>query len=105
LDEMDAKFMKEALRQARKGLGRTSPNPAVGAIVVRDGRILAKGYHRKAGLAHAEVEALSKLGGTADGGTLYVNLEPCNHYGRTPPCTEAILGSGLKRVVVGPQTK
>jgi diaminohydroxyphosphoribosylaminopyrimidine deaminase/5-amino-6-(5-phosphoribosylamino)uracil reductase len=101
LDEMDAKFMREALRQARKGLGRTSPNPAVGAVVVRDGRILAKGYHRKAGLAHAELEALSKLGGRADGGTLYVNLEPCNHYGRTPPCTEAILGSGLKRVVVG----
>ena len=101
MDEMDAKFMREALRQARKGLGRTSPNPAVGAVVVRDGRILAKGYHRKAGLAHAEVEVLSKLGGRADGGTLYVNLEPCNHYGRTPPCTEAILGSGLKRVVVG----
>jgi diaminohydroxyphosphoribosylaminopyrimidine deaminase/5-amino-6-(5-phosphoribosylamino)uracil reductase len=98
---MDTKFMREALRQARKGLGRTSPNPAVGAVVVRDGCILAKGYHRKAGLAHAEVEALSKLGGRADGGTLYVNLEPCNHYGRTPPCTEAILGSGLKRVVVG----
>jgi diaminohydroxyphosphoribosylaminopyrimidine deaminase/5-amino-6-(5-phosphoribosylamino)uracil reductase len=101
LDEMDVRFMREALRQARKGLGRTSPNPAVGAVIVREGRILARGYHRKAGLAHAEVEALSKLGGRADRGTLYVTLEPCNHYGKTPPCTEAILRSGIKRVVVG----
>jgi len=101
LGEMDVKFMREALRQARKGLGRTSPNPAVGAVIVREGRILAKGYHRKAGLAHAEVEALSQLGGRADRGTLYVTLEPCNHYGKTPPCTEAILRGGIKRVVVG----
>jgi diaminohydroxyphosphoribosylaminopyrimidine deaminase/5-amino-6-(5-phosphoribosylamino)uracil reductase len=98
---MDVKFMREALRQARKGLGRTSPNPAVGAVIVRKGRILAKGYHRRAGLAHAEVEALSQLGGRADRGTLYVTLEPCNHYGKTPPCTEAILRGGIKRVVVG----
>ena len=101
MNEMDQKFMREALRQARKGLGRTSPNPAVGALIVRDGEILAKAYHRKAGAPHAEVEALSKLRDSAPGGTLYVNLEPCNHHGRTPPCTEAILRSGLDRVVVG----
>ena len=93
--------MKEALREARKGMGRTSPNPAVGAVIVRDGRIVAKGYHRKAGLPHAEIEALGKLGGKAPGDVLYVTLEPCNHHGKTPPCTEAILRSGLRRVVVG----
>jgi diaminohydroxyphosphoribosylaminopyrimidine deaminase/5-amino-6-(5-phosphoribosylamino)uracil reductase len=101
MSETDQRFMKEALRQARKGLGRTSPNPAVGAVVVKGDRILAKGYHRRAGMPHAEVEALNMLGGKAAGGTLYVTLEPCNHYGKTPPCTEAILQSGLTRVVVG----
>ena len=101
LDDMDIKFMREALRQARKGLGRTSPNPAVGAVVVMEGRIIAKGYHRRAGCPHAEVEALKKIGGRAPGGTLYVTLEPCNHQGKTPPCTEAIWKSGIKRVVVG----
>jgi diaminohydroxyphosphoribosylaminopyrimidine deaminase / 5-amino-6-(5-phosphoribosylamino)uracil reductase len=100
-EEIDARFMKEALRQARKGLGRTSPNPAVGAVIVRKNRIIAKGYHRKAGLAHAEVEALGKLGGRAPGDTMYVTLEPCHHEGRTPPCTEAIARSGLGRVVIG----
>lgn len=93
--------MREALRLARKGLGRTSPNPAVGAVIVRNGTITASGYHHKAGLPHAEVEALNRLGGKAPGDTLYVTLEPCNHHGRTPPCTEGILMSGLKRVVVG----
>ena len=99
--EFDIKFMREALRQARKGLGRTSPNPVVGAVVVRNGLAIAKAYHKKAGLPHAELEALTKLGGKAPGDTLYVTLEPCNHHGRTPPCTDAILRSGLKRVVVG----
>jgi diaminohydroxyphosphoribosylaminopyrimidine deaminase/5-amino-6-(5-phosphoribosylamino)uracil reductase len=93
--------MRKALSLARKGLGRTSPNPAVGAVIVRGGRIIATGYHRKAGLPHAEVEALNRLGGSAPGDTLYVTLEPCNHYGKTPPCTESILRSGIKRVVVG----
>ncbi len=101
MQDKDVKFMKEALRQARKGLGRTSPNPAVGAVIVRKGKIIATGHHRKAGLPHAEVEVLGALGGKAPGATLYVTLEPCNHHGRTPPCTEAILKSGLKRVVVG----
>lgn len=98
----DARFMREALRQARKGLGRTSPNPAVGAVIVRDECMLASGYHRRAGAPHAEVEALSRLEGPArPGDTLYVTLEPCNHVGRTPPCTEAILARGFQRVVVG----
>ncbi len=99
--DSDVEYMKEALRQAKRGLGRTSPNPAVGAVVVHEEKVIAKGFHRKAGLPHAEVEALEKLGGRADGCTLYVTLEPCNHYGKTPPCTEAILKSGIRRVVVG----
>ena len=93
--------MKEALRQARRGLSRTSPNPLVGAVIVSDGKIIAKGYHHGAGMPHAEIEALQQLGGKAENATLYVNLEPCNHHGRTPPCTEVILKSGIKRVVVG----
>jgi diaminohydroxyphosphoribosylaminopyrimidine deaminase / 5-amino-6-(5-phosphoribosylamino)uracil reductase len=96
------RFMKEALRLARKGLGSTSPNPAVGAVIVRKDHIIASGYHKKAGGDHAEVEALSMLGGKAEANdTMYVNLEPCNHYGKTPPCTMAILKSGLKKVVIG----
>ncbi|MBW1801562.1 MAG: bifunctional diaminohydroxyphosphoribosylaminopyrimidine deaminase/5-amino-6-(5-phosphoribosylamino)uracil reductase RibD [Deltaproteobacteria bacterium] len=94
--------MREAIRRARKGLGRTSPNPAVGAVVVRRGKIIASGYHKRSGGPHAEIEALEKIAGKADAeDTLYVTLEPCNHYGRTPPCTHAIWKSGIKRVVVG----
>jgi len=94
--------MKDAIHLAAKGLGRTSPNPAVGAVIVRDGRIIASGYHKKAGRNHAEVEALSMINGKGKADdVLYVTLEPCNHYGRTPPCTEAILRSGIKNVVVG----
>jgi diaminohydroxyphosphoribosylaminopyrimidine deaminase/5-amino-6-(5-phosphoribosylamino)uracil reductase len=94
--------MKEALRLARKGLGRTSPNPAVGAVIVRSGRIIASGYHKRAGESHAEVEALAEVGFSArKDDILYVTLEPCHHQGRTPPCTQAILSSGLKTVVVG----
>jgi len=93
--------MTLALREARKGRGRTSPNPAVGAVIVRDGEVVARGYHRRAGLPHAEVEALTRVGHRCPGGTLYVTLEPCNHVGRTPPCTQAILSSGIRRVVVG----
>jgi diaminohydroxyphosphoribosylaminopyrimidine deaminase/5-amino-6-(5-phosphoribosylamino)uracil reductase len=95
-------FMRQALRLARKGLGRTSPNPAVGAVIVRRGKIIASGFHKKAGGHHAEIEALLRLGGRAQqGDVLYVTLEPCNHQGRTPPCTEAILRSGIRKVVVG----
>ena len=93
--------MREALRQARKGLGRTSPNPAVGAVIVKEGNVVAKGYHKKAGLPHAEIAALKKTDEKALGCTLYVTLEPCNHLGRTPPCTDSILKAGISRVVVG----
>lgn len=98
-DAFDRRMMALALRLA--ACGRTSPNPHVGAVIVRDGQILATGYHHKAGEAHAEVDALRKLGGRAEGATLYVTLEPCNHYGRTGPCAEAVLASGIRRVVVG----
>jgi len=93
--------MREALALARRGRWRTSPNPAVGAVVVRRGRVVAGGYHRKAGSAHAEVEALGAAGSRASGATLYVTLEPCCTYGRTPPCTDAIIRSGIERVVIG----
>jgi len=96
------KFMRAALGFARKGLGKTSPNPAVGAVIVRKDQVIAAGFHRKAGKPHAEVEALNRLGDKArQGDTLYVTLEPCNHYGRTPPCTQAILEKGVRKVVVG----
>jgi len=96
------KFMRAALGFARKGLGKTSPNPAVGAVIVRKDQVIAAGFHRKAGEPHAEVEALNRLGDKArQGDTLYVTLEPCNHYGRTPPCTQAILEKGVRKVVVG----
>ncbi len=101
MTDHDGAFMALALNLARKGLGFTSPNPMVGAVVVRDGHILATGYHTKDGAPHAEVEALQQLApGAAAGATLYVNLEPCCHYGRTPPCTKAIDAAGISRVVV-----
>ena len=102
MSKNDEIFMKQALRLAKKGVGRTSPNPMVGAVIVRKGMVIASGYHRQAGHDHAEVEALRKMKGRImPGDTLYVTLEPCNHYGKTPPCTEAILKSGLKRVRIG----
>lgn len=99
----DEKFMRLALREAARGCGRTSPNPAVGAVIVKGGRVLAKGWHRCAGGAHAEIEALRsvKQAGLARGATLYVTLEPCCTHGRTPPCTDAIRQAGIARVVVG----
>lgn len=97
------RFMRTALREAQKGLGLTSPNPVVGAVLVKQGRIIARGWHRRAGLPHAEVEAFRSLATPelAQGATLYVTLEPCSTSGRTPPCTEAILKAGLRRVVIG----
>lgn len=99
-DRADTTYMREALAWARRGLGRTSPNPAVGAVVVRDGQIVGRGFHRRAGEAHAEVAALQAAGSRARGATLYVTLEPCPTTGRTGPCTEAILQAGIARVVV-----
>ena len=92
--------MARALRLARKALGRTSPNPAVGAVVVKRGRIVGEGFHRRAGAPHAEIEALRHAGPRARGAALYVTLEPCNHTGRTPPCCGAILAAGVSRVVI-----
>ena len=91
-------FMRLALRLARRGKGRTSPNPAVGAVLVRGGRVVGKGYHRAAGMPHAEVMALRAAGKAARGADLYVTLEPCAHTGRTGPCTDAIIAAGVKRV-------
>lgn len=93
--------MREALALARKGLGRTSPNPAVGAVVVAGGELVGSGFHEAFGGPHAEVNALGAAGERARGATLYVTLEPCKHFGKTPPCTEAILRSGVSRVVFG----
>jgi len=92
-------FMRIALEEAAKGLGRTSPNPVVGAVLVKGGRIIARGYHKKAGTAHAEVVALEAAGSKAKGADLYTTLEPCDHYGRTPPCSLAILEAGVRRVI------
>lgn len=98
--ERDEMFMREALRIARNAEGRTSPNPLVGAVIVRDGSIVAEGWHRKAGTPHAEVHALRMAGDLAKGATLYVTLEPCAHVGRTGPCAVAVRDAGIRRVVV-----
>jgi diaminohydroxyphosphoribosylaminopyrimidine deaminase / 5-amino-6-(5-phosphoribosylamino)uracil reductase len=100
-EDRDRFFMRMALREARKGLGRTSPNPCVGAVVVKDDHVIAKGYHKMAGAPHAEINALRKAGKEAFDATIYVTLEPCNHTGRTPPCSHALIAAGIKRVVVG----
>jgi diaminohydroxyphosphoribosylaminopyrimidine deaminase/5-amino-6-(5-phosphoribosylamino)uracil reductase len=97
----DKKYMDLALRLARKADGMTSPNPRVGAVVVKSGRIVGKGYHLRAGTPHAEIHALKEAGEKARGATLYVTLEPCAHQGRTGPCTEAIPAAGIRRVVAG----
>ncbi len=92
--------MRMALSLARKGLGSTSPNPMVGAVLVKSGKIVGKGYHKKAGSNHAEVVALLDAKDEARGSTLYVNLEPCVHFGKTPPCADALIEAGIKKVVV-----
>lgn len=95
----DRIYMERAMQLAAMAHGRTSPNPMVGAVIVRDNRVVGEGYHRKAGTPHAEVHALNQAGSMAQGATMYVTLEPCSHHGRTPPCAEAIVVSGIKRVV------
>ena len=94
-------YMKTAIKLARKARGRTSPNPMVGALVVKNGKIVGRGFHPEAGKPHAEVYALREAGDQARQATMYVTLEPCNHQGRTPPCTEAIIDAGISRVVIG----
>ncbi len=93
--------MRLALKEARKGLGRTSPNPCVGAVIVKNDEVIAKGYHEKAGTAHAEIQAIRNASQSTVGTTIYVTLEPCNHTGKTPPCSQALLQAGFARVVVG----
>lgn len=94
-------YMGQAIELARQGLGRTAPNPPVGAVVVKDGHVIGEGFHPKAGMPHAEVYALRSAGSEARGATLYVTLEPCSHHGRTPPCTQAIIEAEIARVVLG----
>lgn len=96
----DVVFMERALELAERGSGRTSPNPLVGALVVKDGKVVGEGWHMAYGGPHAEIHALAAAGEAARGATIYVTLEPCNHYGKTPPCTEAILKAGIHRVVM-----
>jgi diaminohydroxyphosphoribosylaminopyrimidine deaminase/5-amino-6-(5-phosphoribosylamino)uracil reductase len=98
---LDAQYMRQALGLARRGLGWVSPNPMVGAVIVKGGRVIARGYHRRYGGDHAEVDALKHAKEEVAGATLYVTLEPCRHWGKTPPCTDAIIKAGIGRVVVG----
>ena len=95
----DQRFMQLALALGRRGLGRTWPNPAVGAVVVKDGVIVGRGWTQPGGRPHAEVEALRRAGEAARGATLYVTLEPCSHFGRSPPCADAVIAAGIARVV------
>lgn len=96
---IDEYYMQRALNLAARAQGRTSPNPVVGAVLVKDGQVVGEGYHRRAGTPHAEVMALERAGENARGATLYVTLEPCCHFGRTPPCCEAVIDRGVTRVV------
>jgi len=93
--------MRMAIAEALKGEGRTSPNPCVGAVIVKDDCIISKGYHKKAGTPHAEVNAVARAGQSLSGATMYVTLEPCNHTGKTPPCTKLLVDHGFSRVVIG----
>ncbi|HEY8117676.1 MAG TPA: bifunctional diaminohydroxyphosphoribosylaminopyrimidine deaminase/5-amino-6-(5-phosphoribosylamino)uracil reductase RibD [Methylophilaceae bacterium] len=99
----DHHFMSQALRLAERGLYTTTPNPRVGCVIVKDGIIVGEGAHLKAGQAHAEVHALQQAGGKANGADVYVTLEPCSHHGRTPPCADALIKAGVKRVVAAMQ--
>ncbi|MDF3129219.1 bifunctional diaminohydroxyphosphoribosylaminopyrimidine deaminase/5-amino-6-(5-phosphoribosylamino)uracil reductase RibD [Kiritimatiellaeota bacterium B1221] len=94
-------WMREALTEARKGLGFTAPNPAVGAVVVKEGKIIGRGYHHKAGAPHAEPLAIKNAGAAVKGATIVVTLEPCSTTGKTPPCTQAIMNAGIKKVIIG----
>ncbi|NEQ57753.1 MAG: bifunctional diaminohydroxyphosphoribosylaminopyrimidine deaminase/5-amino-6-(5-phosphoribosylamino)uracil reductase RibD [Moorea sp. SIO4A1] len=94
-------MIQRCIQLARRAEGRTTPNPLVGCVIVRNGEIVGEGFHPAAGQPHAEVFALSEAGENGEGATVYVNMEPCNHYGRTPPCTEALIRAGVAKVVVG----
>jgi len=100
MNKRDLPFIDRAIELAQKGIGHTSPNPSVGAVIVKNGRIIGEGFHKKSGLPHAEIEALMSCKESPRGATMYVTLEPCVHFGRTPPCSDAIIKSGIKRVVI-----
>ena len=97
----DCDYMKLALQLAEKGRGRVAPNPMVGAIIVKDGEIIGRGWHEEYGQPHAERNALDSCTKSPKGAAMYVTLEPCCHYGKQPPCTEAIINAGIKKVIVG----
>ena len=97
---MDTFYMRQALMLAKNSLGRTSPNPLVGAVIIRDGEVVGTGWHKKAGTPHAEIHALNQAGSLAKDATIYVTLEPCCHHGRTGPCTEALIKAGIKKAVI-----
>ncbi|WP_338461260.1 bifunctional diaminohydroxyphosphoribosylaminopyrimidine deaminase/5-amino-6-(5-phosphoribosylamino)uracil reductase RibD [Synechococcus elongatus IITB7] len=101
MSDRDRQYMQRCLELAAQAAGQTAPNPMVGCVIVQGEEVVGEGFHPAAGQPHAEVFALRQAGDRARGATLYVNLEPCNHYGRTPPCSEAVVAAGLKRVVVG----
>src|SRR5436190_20117694 len=96
---LDDHSMRGALALARRGLGQVWPNPAVGCVIVKEGRVVGRGWTRPGGRPHAETEALARAGAAARSATLYVSLEPCSHHGRTPPCVDAIIDAGMARVV------
>ena len=101
MKELETKYMERAIELAKKGLGFTSPNPLVGAVIVKDGHIIGEGYHEKYGSLHAERNALASCTENPQGATMYVTLEPCCHHGKQPPCTEAIIQAGISKVVIG----
>lgn len=98
---MDIKYMNMAVELAKNGIGKVNPNPLVGAVIVKNGEVIGKGYHKYYGGPHAEVYALEEAGSNAEGADIYVTLEPCSHYGKTPPCTEKLINSGIKRCFIG----
>ena len=103
MDDVRTRMMRRALSLARKGVGKTSPNPAVGCVVVQGGEVVGEGWHRKAGTPHAEIHALRRAAERAGGADVYVTLEPCSHHGRTPPCADALISAGVARVFIGMQ--
>jgi len=101
MDDFDRQMMRRALSLARRGAGRTAPNPAVGCVIVQEGAIVGEGWHKKAGTPHAEIHALRQAGEKAHGADVFVTLEPCSHHGRTPPCADALVEAGVAKVVAG----
>ena len=98
---LDEKFMELAIKLAKKGEGKVNPNPMVGAVIVKDGIVIGEGYHERYGEGHAEVNAFKSLKEDPSGSTMYITLEPCSHYGKTPPCADKIIENNIKRVVIG----